>query len=270
MKFKNIPITSWDLYDPDCPEKNIGHSIKIPNRCMDEMLYTFKGDEPICIEIISMEDTPNAKAHCIISGNVEIGEDEIIIVPYWALSKLGIEPFSNVSIENVDNVRKAGYIKIRADHSDYVYWDGLKETLESEFSKINCISVGDPINIFGIEFYVIELQDTEGIRMLDGSLFNTDVKIDFDTPLDIVEQERREKEELARIEEAKRIQKEAEEAAKKKQMEEEELRRNPHFRGKGYTIADKSESATPREITREERAKMFERLFQQQKEQQPK
>ena len=36
------------------------------------------------------------------------------------------------------------------------------------------------INIFGIEFYVVDLHDTEGIRMLDGCLFNTDLEIDFD------------------------------------------------------------------------------------------
>jgi len=265
MKFNNIPVTSWDLYDPDNPEKNIGHSIKIPNRCMDEMLYTITGEQPMCIEIMSMKDSTEAKSHCVISGNIEISEDEIVVVPFWALSKLGIVPFSQVSIENVNNVRKAGYIKVRADVSDYVYWDALKETLESEFSKINYISVGDPVNIFGIEFYIVELHDTEGIRMLDGCLFNTDLEIDFDTPLDILEQERREKEELVRIEEEKRRQLEETEKLKKKMEEEEYIRKNPHFQGKGYTISGQSNTEPHRQVTREERAKMFERLFEQQK-----
>lgn len=267
MKFKNIPITSWDLYDPDNPEKNIGHSIKIPNRYMDEILYAITGSNPVCIEIISMTDNKEAKSNCFISGNIEIGDDEIIVVPFWALSKLGIEPFSLVSIENVNNVRKAGYIKVRADVSDYVYWDALKETLESEFSQIHYISVGDPINIFGIEFYIVDLHDTEGIRMLDGCLFNTDLEIDFDTPLDILEQERREKEELARIEQEKCRQQEEMEKNKKKMEEEEYLRKNPHFQGKGYTISEQPNTEPHRPITREERAKMFERLFEQQKNQ---
>ena len=274
MKFKNIPITSWDIYEPENPEKNIGHSIKIPNHCMDEMLYSITGYEPMCIEIMSIVDSPLAKANCIVSGNIEIGNDEIVVVPFWALSKLGIEQFSLVSIENVSNVRKAGYIKVRADVSDYAYWDGIKETLETEFSKINCISVGNPVNIFGIEFYVVELHDVEGIRMLDGSLFNTDIEIDFDTPLDIAEQEHSQILELARIEEEKRRQEEEMEAAKKQQEiedreqeREEYLRKNPHFRGNGFTISGQTGSDKPREITREERAKMFERLFEQQKQQ---
>jgi NADPH-dependent glutamate synthase beta subunit-like oxidoreductase len=232
---------------------------------MDEMLYSIKGTDPVCIEIISMNDSNKAKCNCIISGNIEIGEDEIIVVPYWALSKLGIDPFSLVSIENVNNVRKAGFIKVRADVSDYVYWDNLKETLESEFSKIHYVSVSDPIHIFGIEFYIVELRDQQGIRMLDGSLFNTDLEIDFDTPLDIVEQERREKEELLRLEEEKLRQLEEMEKNKKRMEEEEYLRKNPHFQGKGYSISGQSNTQPHREITREERAKMFERLFEQQK-----
>jgi hypothetical protein len=221
----------------------------------------------MCIEIMSNVDSPLAKTNCIVSGNIEIGNDEIVVVPFWALSRLGIEQFSLVSIENVSNVRKVGYIKVRADISDYVYWDSIKETLETEFSKINCISVGNPVNIFGIEFYVVELHDVEGIRMLDGSLFNTDIQIDFDTPLDIAEQEHRQKLELVRIEEEKRRQEEEREAAKKQQDREEYLLKNPHFRGNSYTISGQTSSDKPREITREERAKMFEQLFQQQKQQ---
>jgi len=266
MKFNNIPITSWDLYEPENPEKNIGHTIKIPNRCMDEMLYSHKNDGPIFIEIISMKDVPNARCHCLVFANVEITEDEIVVVPYWSMTKLGVEPFELVSIENVNNVRKAGFIKVRANHSDYIYWDGLKETLETEFSKINAISVGDLINIFGIEFYVIELKDQEGIGMLDASLFNTDVKIDFDTPSDIVEEERRQKAELERIEISKKVLKEAQELANKKREEEEELRRNPYFRGKGETVNGNSENVPIPEISREDRAKMFEKLFQKKNE----
>jgi len=265
MKFKNIPVTSWDLYDPDNPEKNIGHSIKIPNKYMDRFLNECNDDEPICIEIISNNDSSTAKSHCIISGNIEVGEDEVVVIPFWSLCKLGINPFEHVSIENVKNVRKAGYIKIRADVSDYVYWDSLKEILETEFSKIRYISVGDPVHIFGIEFYIVELRDPEGIRMLDGSLYNIDLEIDFDTPVDILEQERREKEELIRLEEEKIRQLEETEKNRKKMEEEEYLRKNPSFRGNAYTISGRTGNQPAREITREERAKMFQLLFEQQK-----
>jgi hypothetical protein len=262
MKFSNIPILSWELIDPDAPEKNIGHSVRIPNRCMDEILYHFNSDTPMCIELRSMADP---SFQCVIFGNIEVGEDEIVVVPYWALSKLRLEPFSMVSLENVDTVRKAGFIKVRATHSSYVYWDGLKETLETEFSKINYISVGDPVNVFGVEFHVLELRDTEGVGMLDGCLFNADIEIDFETPMDIEEQERAE---LVRIEEEKRLQKEEEE---KEKMAEEEKRRaeaehkNRHFIGKGYRINDEAGGSASRIITREERAQMFQKLFEKQR-----
>ena len=233
MKFINIPIISWELIDPDNPEKNIGHSIRIPNRCMDEILYQHNSSEPLCVEIIMMSDATNAKRHCIVSGNVEVGNEEMVVVPFWALSKLGAETFSLVSIENVTNVRKAGYIKVRANNSDYVYWDGLKETLETEFSKINNISVGVPINVFGLEFYVMELRDLDGIRILDASLFNTDVKIDFETPSDIEEKERSDKQKLHDMEEEIRL---------NQATEDIELNVPNHFQGKGYTLSDKSDA----------------------------
>ena len=231
MKFRNIPIISWELADPDNPEKNIGHSIKIPNRCMDEMLYHHNTNEPICIEIITMNDATNAKCHCIVSGNVEVSDEEIVVVPFWALSKLGVDQFSLVSIENVTNVRKAGYIKVRATSSEYVHWDGLKETLETEFSKINNVSVGVPINVFGLEFYVIELRDTTGIRILDASLFNTDVEIDFDTPSDIEEKERHDKHKLDDMEQEIRLNQAADDI-------DIEPNGPTHFQGKSYTLSD--------------------------------
>jgi len=240
MKFINIPIISWELIDPDSPEKNIGHSIKIPNRCMDEMLYHHNSSEPLCIEIIMMSDAKNAKRHCIVSGNVEVGDEDMVVVPFWALSKLGAETFSLVSIENVTNVRKAGYIKVRATTSDYAYWDGLKETLETEFSKINNVSVGVPINVFGLEFYVIELRDTDGIRILDASLFNTDVEIDFETPSDIEEKERSDKQKLQDMEQEIRLN----QATEGIETEGIETTGPNLFQGKGYKLSDKDNTAS--------------------------
>ena len=259
MKFHNIPIISWDVYDPENPEKNIGHTIKIPNRCMDEMLYSHKCDGPIFIEITPKDNTiKKVPCRCLLFANVEISEEDVIVAPYWSMAKIGLESFDQVSIENVSNVRKAEYIKVRANSSEYVYWEGLKETLEAEFSKINAICVGDLVNVYGIEFYVIELRDADRIGMLDGSLFNTDVKIDFDTPSDIVEAERRVREEQARLEEQRKMIAEKALAEIKLKEDQEELKRNPYFRGEGQSIGEK----TQEEISREERAKMFERLFQ--------
>jgi hypothetical protein len=240
MKFINIPIISWELIDPDNSEKNIGHSIKIPNRCMDEMLYHHNSSEPLCIEIIMMSDATNAKRHCIVSGNVEVGDEDMVVVPFWALSKLGAETFSLVSIENVTNVRKAGYIKVRATTSDYAYWDGLKETLETEFSKINNVSVGVPINVFGLEFYVMELRDLDGIRILDASLFNTDVEIDFETPSDIEEKERSDKQKLQDMEQEIRLN----QATEGIETEDIETTGNNPFQGKGYTLSDNHNTAS--------------------------
>lgn len=289
MKIGNLPIISWDIYDPDNPEKNYSHTIKIPNRCMDEMLYVHRGDGPLFVEIVPTNKTPtNRKYRCLVFANAEVCDEEAVVVPYWSMAKLGLEPFDIVSIENVDNVRKASYIKVRANSSEYVYWDGLRETLEEEFNKMNAVSVGDQVCVHGIEFYVLELRDEQGIGMIDASIYQVEVKIDFDTPSDIVEAERRQKAELERLAEVKERQRQANELARLKREEEarlEDLKRNPYFRGVGHTLAGetihsnsndtKAPVAKPEPeqepdqtvISREERAKMFEKLFQQKQQQ---
>lgn len=261
--FNNIPITTWDLYDPERIEKNYGHTISIPNRVMNSILEyqpETENPEPIYIEIKPMTEIPAAESYCIVFGNTEITENEVVVVPGWAFQKLGIDVFTEVSLENVTNIRKVGYMKVQANLSDYAWWDSLKETLEQEIEKINTISVGDIICINDVTFTVKNLEDTDRIPMLDGSLFRTDVKIDFDMPLDMIEKERKEEEMKRKIEEERiRI---AEEC--KRQVEElERQKEQALFPGAGNTIA-KEEAAKeekPKEISREERARMFEERF---------
>ena len=131
MIFKNIPVISWDLYtDLEENEKNISHIIQIPNNIMDECLNEHIGKTPIVIKIKTLTDE-------ICFGNVEISNDNLVVIPHWALHKLNIDVFSTVSLESVELV-KIGKIVLKAMDSKYVYWEKLREQLEEIFSGFLC------------------------------------------------------------------------------------------------------------------------------------
>ena len=152
MKHNNIPVTSWDIYNPDEPDKNIGNTIAIPDNIYYKMINELEDFNPLFIEITKSEEIGynQSNCRCLVFGNIISIEQDVIVLPYWAMSKFGLEPFVNVNIENVNNLQKIDYIQVRANQSDYVYWSSLKEQLEENLSKIRAISIGDMINVHGI------------------------------------------------------------------------------------------------------------------------
>jgi len=194
MIFQNIPVISWDIYDDVYDnanantnavvnyEKNISHIIQIPNNMMDDFLTKHTTTHPLVIKIKTMTNE-------ICFGNIEISNDNMVVMPHWALHKLNIDVFSMVSIEPVELV-SIGKIMLKAIDSKYVYWDKLREQLEERFSQFYAINKGDCIHCLNTEFYVIGLYDNDNMELMSGSLFETDVKIEFETPTDIEEEER--------------------------------------------------------------------------------
>jgi hypothetical protein len=254
-KYENIPIISWDIYDPEQIEKNIGHSIIIPEKIMYDILKTHNTNEPVYIEIRDMNGPKQGfKNSCLVFANTETTLENVCVVPRWALDKLAFSPMDYVSITSVYNIRKTEYIKLQADKSDYVYWNELREILEQELSKFQCISMGDIIVVFDIRFTVVELRDAKGIRMLDGSLYKTDVKLDFNTPDDIVREEMRQQEEQKRLEELARQAKEIEE---RRRQEELIMADKARFPGQANILSEESAIQSTR-ISREQMAAIIE------------
>ena len=264
MKYNNIPVTSWDIYNPDELDKNIGNTIAIPDNIYYKMINELEDFNPLFVEITKSEEIGynQSNCRCLVFGNIISIEQDVIVLPYWAMSKFGLEPFVNVNIENVNNLQKIDYIQVRANQSDYVYWSSLKEQLEENLSKIRAISIGDMINVHGIEFYVCKIKNEAEQEILDGSLFNTDVKIDFDIPSDILEEER-----LIRIKEEERIRLEEERIKEEERirLEEEEKSKNKLFAGKGYSLCSDNINKEQRILTREEIAEIIKKRLNQNK-----
>ena len=181
MRINNIQIATWELIDPDNRDKNIGNIIGIPNKYIDELMYSHVGNNPMIIQLTNQHGNNH------LCGSFEIIELDMVIIPYWLLSKLYLEPFhSIISIENINTIETVDYIKVIANSSRYSQWDEVQYTMETILSSQNAVNKGDPLNILGVEFYVLELKNSSGLNIEGGSIFNTDVKIDFDIPMDDV------------------------------------------------------------------------------------
>jgi hypothetical protein len=64
-------------------------------------------------------------------------------------------------------------------------WEDIKKILETELSQFRIINCGDVISIYGIEFYIVELLEKTTLEpVISGSIYNTDVELDFDFPMD--------------------------------------------------------------------------------------
>jgi hypothetical protein len=261
MKVKNISIISWDIYSPDEPEKNVGNTIAISDKIYYKMINELTEFNPLFVEITKTDENGfnsgfnQSNCRCLLFGNIISIEQDVIVVPYWAIAKFGLEPFQNVNIENVNNLQNIDYIQVRANNSDYIHWSSLKEILEETLIKCRAISLGDMINVHGIEFYVCKIKNQSGSEILDGSLYNTDVKIDFDVPVDILEEERLQK--IKDSEEEKLRQLKQEEEMMDRIREKNRLRmieesKNKIFAGTAYKLDD-----GPSHITREQMAEII-------------
>lgn len=172
----NLSIISWELYNGDL-SKNESHIIALPNRCMDQLISTDTGTF-ITVGI----------NNAIQIGNCEVVPDEnIVVVPHWVISKLNVEQFDTVVVCHIQSstIKQIGRMKIRSTISDYAMWEDIKKILETELSQFRIINCGDVISIYGIEFYIVELLEKTTLEpVASGSIYNTDVELDFDLPMD--------------------------------------------------------------------------------------
>jgi hypothetical protein len=146
-----------------------------------------ESDSPLSI-MVSVDQVDGVdRVHCVnqVCGSIGIldgtilGED-YIVMPDEYFRRLQIESFTTVKIEKVVDMRKVNYIKIKGHDKKYTSWDGINEILEAHLNKFRAISSGQTTNVLGINFTIIEMKDVDGNTISHGSLYETDVNIEFD------------------------------------------------------------------------------------------
>ena len=101
------------------------------------------------------------------------------------MNNLGISAGDKLRITKVD-LPLASYIKIQPHQTAFIELSNPKAILEKELKKFTCVTQGDVISIHYLgEVFNISILETKPDTAV--CLINTDVKVDFEQPLDYVE-----------------------------------------------------------------------------------
>ena len=48
----------------------------------------------------------------IVFSDIEVNDKNVCVLPFWAMSKLQLQQFDTISIENINYLEKIGFIKL--------------------------------------------------------------------------------------------------------------------------------------------------------------
>lgn len=157
-----------------------------------------KGDKPLYVGI---RHTVN-KDKRLCFGRVEPSVNtpnsthDDILLPEWAIKKLGLDGLSDVvDLVYIVQPKTISYLKIRGNNSSYVKHPNIKLVLEEKLSNCNCLNLGETFTIEDVIFTITEIKDKDNKILEYGAIFDSEVNLDFDLPDDLVELEKKKVEE---------------------------------------------------------------------------
>lgn len=182
----NLKIIDWTVYGK--PENNKTNKILLPNHILKKLTNDSYTRYPLIFRLYKR----NKFIHI---SNVEFGNTQSIlpappgnthdiVVPYHIFIRLNVSYNENIYVRNV--VLPSGkYVKLQGSNDKYVK-DNIKQILENKLKNYIVLNVGDVIVIDETEFYIKELKDITG-KLCDAvNINNTDLNVDFETPLESI------------------------------------------------------------------------------------
>lgn len=167
------------------PEMESGGKIVLPASALD-MLTRLNVTYPMLFELTNT--VTEQRTHC---GVLEFTASEgNCYVPYWMMEYLLMEEGQLLTVRNVQ-LPLATYVKLQPHRTAFIEVANPKAVLEMAFRNFSCLSKGDVIciNYMDQKFYINVLEvkpDTYNAV----SIVETDVKLDFEQPVDYVEPEK--------------------------------------------------------------------------------
>jgi ubiquitin fusion degradation protein 1 len=199
----------------------------------------------------------NGKTNC---GVLEFSGDEgKVYVPFWMMNHLRINPGDIITVKNV-TLAKGTYVKIRPQQKAFIELYDPKAVLEKQLRNFSCLTKGDTILInYNKNNYPIDILEV-GIRNANDcneiSIVETDVRVEFDRPLDMPEDLPEKQEEVKPIKPEIKEEKKVEE---KKGEEKKDDGFQPFVgsgkRVDGKPLRNKPESPTP--VKKDEKGNEF-------------
>eukprot|EP01080_Neovahlkampfia_damariscottae_P011983 gene11983-5384_t len=169
------------------PEIDNGGKIILPPSALDE-LSRLNVVYPMLFEIIS--DKNNKMTH---SGVLEFSGDEgKVYLPFWIQQHLGIKPGEIITIKNA-TLPKGTFTKLRPQQKAFIELTDPKAVLEKLLRNFSTLTKGDTIIInYLSKNYLIDILQVGKVDPDDCnaiSIVETDVRVEFEKPLDMVDEE---------------------------------------------------------------------------------
>ena len=111
-----------------------------------------------------------------------------VVMPRWMMHLLTVKAGDPVQMTTAA-LPKAGLVKLRPREYKFTELHNPRAVLENVMKNFSCISKGDAIPIYhGLETFtmdVMEIKSTSGSNVHAASVIDTDLKVDFERPLDM-------------------------------------------------------------------------------------
>ncbi|GKE60561.1 ubiquitin fusion degradation protein 1, partial [Tanacetum coccineum] len=184
---ETCPSTSYTCFPLPKINKNhleAGNRIIMPESTLEKIIYSHDLVYPMVFRI-EKSDT-SLYSHC---GVIEFSADEgTVNMPTWMMTNMKLQEGEVVDIEYT-TLPKGTYIKIQPHATKFTTLSDHKSLLENAFRDYACLTTGDTIVIdHEDEKYLIDVLETKPSDAI--SLFETDLEVDFATPLDYKEPEK--------------------------------------------------------------------------------
>lgn len=116
------------------------------------------------------------------SGVLEFtAEEGSCVVPFWMMQNLLVEEGAVLTVTNV-SLPKATFVKLQAQHVDFLEISNPRAVLEHALRNFSCITKGDVICVpYNSKNYHMEIKE---VKPQDAAcIIETDCNVDFDAPL---------------------------------------------------------------------------------------
>ncbi|KAL3497449.1 hypothetical protein ACH5RR_040181 [Cinchona calisaya] len=172
------------------PELENGNRVLLPVSALDR-LSVLRIDYPMMFSIQNIHEIKSGldgqTSHC---GVLEFtAEEGFISMPQWMMNNLKLLEGDLVFLKNA-SLPKGTYVKMQPHDSDFLNLSNPKDVLERTLQKYSCLTSGETIIITHDEKnFLIDILETKPANAI--SVIETDCEVDFATPLDYKEPERK-------------------------------------------------------------------------------
>lgn len=115
--------------------------------------------------------------------------DDEVILPNWLFIQLGLKQGEMIKLHLIQDMPKGVFLKIKPHKTEFIQLEDPKGILEVQLRNYSCVTQNQTINInFMDKNYFVDILEVQPQNTYNAIiLIDTDIKLEFEAPLDYVE-----------------------------------------------------------------------------------